>query len=129
MKINARISLFVNRDGTTLEIEDEGSNTIFFKTNITPEQLSAMLSRQGHVLCEESEVFNVGKIGKKHECKDFTFEIPEILSNSKFSYELKNLANSLLEDGWRADSYFGSQKTFSQKDGKRYATCTIRRYV
>jgi hypothetical protein len=128
MKLEGRISVLINRDGTTIEVEDENANARFLKITLTPEQLSAALSRQMAVECE-IEVRGLEKIGKKHENKRFEFEIPSDLASSRNDLELQKLAQSLLSDGWIAEKYFSSQNSFFKKDGVQYAICTIRRWV
>jgi hypothetical protein len=128
MKLEGRISVLINRDETTIEVEDENANARFLKITLTPEQLSAALSRQMAVECE-IEVKGLEKIGKKHENKTFEFEIPSDLANSRNENELQKLAQSLLNDGWIAERYFSSQDSFFKKDGVQYARCTIRRWV
>ena len=128
MKLEGRISVLINRDGTTIEVEDENANARFLKITLTPEQLSAALSRQMAVECE-IEVRGLEKIGKKHENKRFEFEIPSDLANSRNENELQKLAQSLLSDGWIAERYFSSQDSFFKKNGVQYARCTIRRWV
>jgi hypothetical protein len=128
MKLEGRISVLINRDGTTIEVEDENANARFLKITLTPEQLSAALSRQMAVECE-IEVRGLEKIGKKHENKRFEFEIPSDLASSRNDLELQKLAQSLLSDGWIAEKYFSSKDSFFKKDGVQYAICTIRRWV
>lgn len=129
MKLEGRISILIGRDYTTIEVEDELSGQTFAKVKLTPEQLSAALSRQACVKCE-LEVNGTDRIGKKHENKSFTFEIDK--DDAGYNHDPKKLqaiAQSKLDDGWIAESYFGSQNSFFAKDGKQYARCTIRRWV
>ena len=128
MKLEGKISILINPDATTIEVEDENANTRFLTITLTPEQLSAALSRQMAIECE-IEVKGLEKIGKKHENKSFEFEIPSDLASSRNENELQKLAQSLLNDGWIAESYFSSQNSFFKKDGVQYARCTIRRWI
>lgn len=127
-KLQGKISIFINREYTTIEIEDENANARFVKVTLTPEQLSAALSRQMSVDCD-LEVKGLWRVGKKHENKKLEFEIPEKLATSSKSNELQELAQSQLNDGWIAESYFGSQDSFFKKEGKQYARVTIRRWI
>jgi len=128
MKLQGSISILINREYTTIEIEDENANTRFVKVTLTAEQLSAALSRQMSVECE-LEVKGLNRVGKKHENKAFEFEIPKELRSSDNKKELNNLAQSQLTDGWIADTYFGSQNSFFTKDDKQYARVIIRRWI
>ena len=128
MKLKGKISIFVNEDYTTIEIEDDVANMTFAKIKLTPQQLSAALSRRACVDCE-IDTKGLDKVGKQHENKHFEFEIPDYLNRSIYADELQKIAQSKLSDGWIAESYFGSQGSFFVKDGKQYARCVIRRWV
>lgn len=127
MKLEGKITILINRDETTIEIKDENANVRFVSVKLTPEQLSAALSRQMCVECE-LEVKGIENVGKIHENKSFEFEIPESLPTRRNELELQKIAQSKLSDGWIADAYFGSQNSFFKKDGKQYARVTIRRW-
>lgn len=128
MKLKGKISILINRESTTIEIEDDVASTTFCKITLTPQQLSDALSRLSSVECV-IEAVNLDRVGKKHEWMTFDFEIPESMANSNHENELQKLAQSQLSDGWIAGSYFSSQKTFFKKDGKQYASVTCRRYI
>jgi hypothetical protein len=131
MKLKGKISILINREYTTIEIEDDLASTTFVKARLTPEQLSAVLSRQARIDCE-LEIRGLEKIGKKHENKYFEFEIQKGLRDSKYSESLRTIAQNLLnnqDEGWIAEGYFSSQNSFFEKDGKQYARCTIRRWI
>jgi hypothetical protein len=134
MKLEGRISILIGREGTRIEIKDEKSAVTFVEVNITPDQLSAALSRQALVECE-LEVRGLDCIGKKHENKTFSFEIPDSIdlsdrwTNDSVEKELQKYAQSLLSDGWMSDGYFRSQNSFFEKDGKKWARVKIRRWV
>ena len=129
MKLEGRISILVNREYTTIEVEDSNASTRFLNIKLTPEQLSACLSRQACVPCE-IELKGIEKLGKKHEYKSFEFEIPKkMTSYNHDAKKLQKLAQSKLENGWIADGYFNSQDSFFDKDGKHFARCVIRRWI
>ena len=131
MKLEGRISLLVGAEYTTIEIEDHNASTRFVRIKLTPEQLSKCLSRQALVECE-IEVSGLNKVGKVHENKNFTFEIPDNLRGSSNSDELSQICQHLLDEnneGWVCDGYFGSKNSFFEKNGKVYARAVIRRWV
>jgi hypothetical protein len=131
MKIEGRISILINREYTTIEIKDDKANTTFVKATLTPDQLSAALSRQVSIECDV-EVHGLERVGKKHENKTLEFEIPKNLETSYLKRDedkLQKIAQSHLSDGWIAERYFGFQGSFFTKDGKQYARCTIRRWI
>jgi len=127
MKLKGKISILINREYTTIEIEDDNANARFLTIKLTPEQLSEALSRTMCVDCE-IEVRGLEKVGKTHENKTFEFEIPKELASSRNSDKLQELSQSLLTDGWISEGYFSSQNSFFMKDDKQMARCTIRRW-
>lgn len=126
------ISIYVSGEGTTIEIKDGNAATTFCKVHLTPEQLSLALSRLSNTPCS-IEVGGLDRVGKTHENENFTFEIPKDLRSSSKTRELTILCNKALRDRnmteWITDGYFSSQNTFSEKDGKIYASTTIRRWI
>ena len=130
-EIKAKISLFIDRDETMIQVVDSDSGVTFLEMHLTNEQTCQMLSRLSQVEVEKSTVRGLDLIGKKMECSDFVFEIPESLYEYKNRdpKELKRVADSNLTDGWIADPYFIRKNSFFEKDGKFYAITTIRRWI
>lgn len=128
MKLQAKLTLLVNADNTTLEITDASSRTRFVRILLTPEQLSAALGRQSMIDCE-MEVIGLDQVGKTHEHKFVFFEIPENLASSKYAAELNGFLQTQLKDGWVACDSYVSKGSFYKENGVQYARATIRRYV
>ena len=129
MKIDGQITFLINRENTTIELRDKNAAIVFAKLELNAHQTIDILSRLSDVECK-IELNALEFLGKKHECKNFTFEIPKSLymkRNNKS--DLVEIANNKLTDGWVAEPYFSSQNSFSRKDEKFYATCTIRRWL
>lgn len=135
MKLEGRITLLISNEDTYIEIEDENANARFLKIYLTNEELVRILSRQGSVECVlELHENEIKKLGKRHENKDFIFEIPERKWDNKMTDdEYASIAQKLLDkegEGWIAESYFRSQNSFwKNADGKQMARCTIRRWL
>jgi hypothetical protein len=136
---NGRITILINPEGTIIEIEDATASVVFARLRLSPEQLSTALGRTAMVKCE-IEINGLEKVGKTHENKYFTFEIPADLRSpaaiSKYKEKrdsLHSMALAALEkEGlteWQPDNYFSSQNSFFQKEGKSFARCTIRRWI
>jgi hypothetical protein len=87
MQLTGKISIFIDRKVTTIEIRDEISRTTFVSITLTPEQLSSALSRLAYTDCM-LDVNNIDRVGKTYESNDFIFEIPKELANSTHSIEL-----------------------------------------
>jgi hypothetical protein len=130
MKIEGNLTFLVSENITRIEIGDANAAIKFIRINITPEQLSALLSRQANVPCE-IEVVDLERVGKKHTNKTFAFEIPSNLAWSTKAKELRELAQKKLNEegeGWVTTDTFSSQGTFFKVDNKQYARCTIRKW-
>lgn len=130
MKTKVKLTFLVGNEQTSIYVEDSLSGIRFLEMSLTPIELSKILSRQSCVEVD-AVVKGLDLVGKKHENKRFVFEIPKELyyySNRDYK-KLKELADSLLTDGWKSDYYFSSQDSFYEKDGKFYARSTIRRYI
>lgn len=131
MKIEGRISILIGADSTSIEIEDNNANTQFVKLRMTASEFQRALSRECMIKCE-LYIKGLDKIGKKHENKQFSFPISDELRSSANSEKLRVIAQDLLDEqneGWIADSYFGSQGSFSGYGDKCMAHATVRRWI
>ena len=132
MKLNdPRITILINREYTVIELHEHQSNVMFCRIRITPEQLSAALSRHGRVECS-IDVDGLDKLGKVHENKSFEFEINDNIQRKDIIYLndlcLKALKKNNMSE-WTPDLYYNSQDSFFKKDEKQYARVTIRRWT
>ena len=136
MKLKGKITILVNREYTDIEIEDADSHITFVKARLTPEQFSSAMARIAFTDCELS-INRLDNVGKKHENERFEFPIPAGWSKDYKKDNDATLAKygqSILDierpnEGWVIEGYFGSQNSFLEKDGKKYARCTIRRWI
>jgi hypothetical protein len=135
MKLKGNISILINKEHTTIEVEDKNAAIQFLSITLTPAQLNACLSRQGLVDCE-LEVKGLEKVGMTHQNRTFEFMIDEKLS----SYEVRTHNVELLRqagqreidklgEGWIVSDLFSSQGSFFEKGTQKYARCTIRRWI
>jgi len=130
MKIkDCRISIFVGRDSTTIELHDRDANIQFADVTLTNDQLASALSRSAYTECE-CEVHGLHNVGKKREQKELVFELPK---DTRFSVDSKEkaceLARKSCPDGWEPVLYFNSQNSFFTKDGKEFARTIMIRWV
>lgn len=134
MKLEGNISILISPDKTTIQIQDTGSRIQFIEITLTPEQLSAVLSRQAYVNCQ-LEVKGLEKVGTVQETMTFEFEMIETYdyknrSTIAHNYCLAEMnAKGLLTEGWEADKSYSSQGSFFKKEDKQYARTTLRRWV
>ena len=132
--MKGNITILVDGNGARIEVEDESSGVRFLKINLSAEQFMACLGRLSMVECD-IDVRWLDLIGKMRETGKHEFKIPAELYGLRyergtfFTDALQELAQSQLTDGWIADSYFGSQGSFFQKDGEQWARVTTRRWV
>src|SRR6056297_3134882 len=108
---NAKISILVSDDRTTIEVKDGDAAITFLKVELTPDQLSQCLSRLVNVKCENAIVCDLDKIGKKHTNKKLEFKMPSESMYKDVDTATK-LAKKNCPDGWEPDLYFGSQESF-----------------
>lgn len=135
MNIQAKITLLIGRDGTTIEVMDDAASTTFLRIQLTPEQLSAALSRQAHTECQSCIIVWLERVGKKMELKkDFTFTMPGCTYNDRVvmardacAKELSRLG--LDKEGWMPDESFNSQSSFKEAKGITYASTILRRWI
>ena len=134
MKLNnGKITVLINHNYTEIEILDDDACTPVCVVRLTPEQLSMALSRLGRTPCE-IELFELDRIGKVHEHKAFSFEIPEDMrfakTNTQLLYGLCRVAlKDAGMDDWTSDNSYKSQGSFYNVGEKYFATTTIRRWV
>lgn len=132
MKIEGRFTLLVSDGKCLIEVQDHQAGVTFLRIELNADQYMRVLSRQASVDCE-LDLVGLDKIGKKLEVGKFEFKAltPNDYHRRTYEYEkqLQELAQSQLKDGWIAESYFGSQHSFFQKDGEQWARVTIRRWV
>lgn len=126
---NPKISMFVDFEGTTIELFDSKSAKTFARVKLTNDQLACMLSRLHRTDCQ-IEVDNLDLIDKQMEHKKFEFEINEQMRTSKSALNqhcLKALISQNMSD-WLPENFYGSKDSFFSKDGKHFARTTIRRW-
>jgi hypothetical protein len=128
MKIKGDITMIIDRDCTRIEIRDRGANTTILRLELTPEQLSSMLSRQAHIDCD-IDVGILEKVGKTHKNDSFEFKIPNCFTGYDHKVEIVKHAQSLVPDGWICDKYMGSQNSFFTKDGENWGRIIIRTWI
>ncbi len=126
---NPKISIFINQEGTTIELHDSKSATKFATIKLTNDQLASALSRLSHTDCSV-ELVGLDKVNKEMKWQYYVFEINQEIRKSNAALNqkcLKCLQDDNMTD-WIPDSYFGSQNSFFEKDGKYYARATIRKW-
>lgn len=137
MKLDdGRITMLASRDnGFTIELKDGSSITTFAEVHLTADQFISAMSRIAHIPCT-IKLNRLDRVGKKHEHKNFEFEIFEVgllpykekqsvliqMCHQEMDYQ------ELTEFGWISDNHFNSQHSFFQRGNKNYAQTTIRRW-
>ena len=127
MKIDGKITMLFDDEGMRLEIYDDEARLRIVKITLNNKQVCQMLSRLSNVNCENTEVFGLDKIGKKHTNKSFDFPMPEHEWSNRIKVALKEI-KKVCPKRWESDDYFGSRDSFFLKNGKEYARVTIRKW-
>jgi len=128
MEIEGTITFLVSRGNrTTIEIHDSKASVKFVEVTLTNDQLASALSRIGYTDCEKIIVHGLHNVGKIRVIENLDFEMPKNRYRDK---ELaRKMANSKCPEGWKEDTYFGSQDSFYTKDGRAYARTSIVKWI
>lgn len=129
MNLEGKVTMLFDRDrGLTIEVRDQLSRTVLCKLTLDNEQAMSALARLAGTDCMidlNEDCFD--KIGKKMLVDSMTFKMPEGSRQGKEEAITEALNNC--PEGWEPDLYFGSQDSFTFKDGEYYAKCTIRKWI
>lgn len=121
--------MLVDTDGTRISVRDIDSNITFLEIELTPDQLSAILSRRADVKVDIN-VHALDKIGKTHHNKRFEFKLPEGFVTYENKNKIYELACKQAPEGWEVDDYFGSQDSFFfDDDGNKMCGVIIRQWI
>jgi hypothetical protein len=127
--IDPRITMLFSDGGLNIEVHDSTSGTPFLEIQLNQEQACRALSRCGWTECS-AEVRGLDRVGLYMEMAPFVFEFDDTNIDYKQKKEIAaDFAESIAPEGWKPDRYFGSQGSFFQVDGVKYARTTLRRYV
>ena len=128
MIIEGKITLLFSKNGLSLEIADKNAAIKFLELELPPLETCQVLSRLSCVPCS-LEITDLDKIGKKMEHTKFTFEMEDSgYTDTDMEERAYKKALEVCPKGWQPDNSFNSQSSFSRKEGKLYATCTIRKW-
>lgn len=129
--IEGRITLLVDKDGASLEIECHTSGIKIANIKISPDDFCALLARHAYKSCsiEIPDKHYWQNVGKKQVMDNISFPMPDGVPYQERKQIACDLLPAYTPEGWIADTYFGSQGSFSRKDGKDYANTIIRSWV
>jgi len=127
MKIDAQITILASYNNNVhIIIHDKTSGTAFVELELTNEQfVNATMNRLGNTDVMSAEVQGMDRVGKTHEYKPLEFPI----TKWRDADEARSIVGNYCPEGWIPDMGFNNQATFFEKEGKRYARTTIRRWV
>lgn len=128
MKIPAKLTLLIGQDRTTIRIEDDLAGVLVAEVEISPETLSAVLSRLTCVKVDAT-IGPVECFGKKLEVRNFSFPMPKGVPYKDRIKVAQELAVQFCPEGWVPDSYFGSQESFITVQDQPWAQTNKRRWV
>ena len=124
---NARISILINEEFTTIELKDDDSGIQFAVVKLTATQLAQALSRLKYTECE-CELHRIENVGKKLETDQIVFVAPNYAYEDRKNALTKEAAKRM-PYGWELYDNFSSQSTFYEYKGVNYVRATIRRWV
>lgn len=127
-ELKGNITIYIDGDGARIEIGDTNASSVIMKIEMSAKDFLAALGRQAY-LPIDMKVYNLDRIGKVHEHRNFEFEMPEKSDFMRDKETAERIASEKCPEGWTPDLHFSSQNSFFKKDGKNYARCIIRRYV
>ena len=126
-KLKGSLTINIGREVTRIEIRDDLSRACFFRAEITPAQLSDLMSGLSEVKID-MDIMGTELIGKQVISEDFEFPFKESTWGKRVE-EAQITVKKLCPDGWKPDMSFGSQGSFFTKDGEHYARTRIRKWV
>lgn len=133
MKIDGKVSIFVGREGATIELHDSDSGITFVRVKMTTAQFCTALGRKSESECVGMYIPEVAlkNVGKKLEVETIEFELPENIDRDSDKKILAEIAQKQVPEGWIADLHFTSHDSFFTNflTEKKYARVTIRRWV
>lgn len=112
-----------------LTIEDTKSLAASVTIDLSYEQFALLIT--GMSIRAEAEWHNADKVGLRREVREVVLDI----TGSPRSYSpsgetaIRDLYEKTKEPGWVSDVYLGSQNSFFEKDGRKYARFPEYRWV
>ena len=131
MKLTGRLSISRiqgNTDGfIEIQLEDKLSSQRFLEVKV-PFDLFAQILTGASSREVELEVEGLDRIGKKMLMDNMDFVMPEHTYENRKQVAYEE-AKRICPEGWEPDSYFGSKKSFYQRDKQDWVQCIIRKWV
>jgi hypothetical protein len=115
------------REYISIQVKDVNARVRFLEVEINYAEFTACLTGLSETKCD-LVVRGLHNVGKTKETDRIMFEMPKHnYNNTRETAILEAQKNT--PEGWECDTYFGSQDSFYQKDGKSWATTQIFRWV
>lgn len=127
-KINIIRPMNSDNDGIRIELIDENSHIHFLELKMTLADFTKAVTGQGYIPMEFT-VRGLENVGLVKEQLPLTFPLPPDTNFSSEKEVAKELAHKHCYEGYQPSLYFGSQTSFSTKNGVRVARTTQFRYV
>lgn len=128
MEVNAKLTVLCDGDVVRIRVYDDTSGIEFVRMEVAPDQFVAALGRMGRVPAVKAEVFRLDCVGKAMLVDKLKFPMPDDSGYRDKDAAVK-LAKELCPDGWDSNFDFGSQGSFFDAGGVRFAKCMIRKWV
>ena len=115
------------REYISIQVKDVNSRVRFLEVEISYAEFTACLTGRSETKCD-LVINNLSNVGKTKKTDTITFELPNHSYSNKKEIAILEAKNRT-PIGWEFETYFGSQGSFFQKDGKSWATTGIYRWV
>jgi hypothetical protein len=115
------------REYISIQVKDVTSRVRFLEVEISYAEFTACLTGLSETRCD-LVVRGLQNVGKTKETDRIMFEMPKHNYNDTKEVAILE-AQKNTPKGWECDTYFGSQGSFYQKNGRSWATTLIYRWV
>lgn len=112
----------------SIAVKDTDARIEFLELEINLDKFAECLTGMADVECE-MEFRGLENVGKKIETMPLEFEVEERCYGDERKQNAINLARNAAPKGWSPSTYFGSQSSFFQRNGKSYARTSASRWV
>jgi len=125
---DARITILVGDEETTIEVHDALAGVTILKATLNAGQFCQALSRLARTECK-AEVFDLNRVGKRKITEKLEFPLPLPVEHGLKKELAKKEAIRICPAGWEPSTYFSSQNSFFEFDGREWARTFMVKWV
>jgi hypothetical protein len=131
MKVKGSLTMFFDKDGLRIEVEDDASSLTFVEIEVDPKAVCAAMGRLANVPCK-MEYHGLERLGQKMEVDRISVPMPkeyDYVDRKQVAKIEVEKALEELDSGWVCSDNFNSRDSFYWEGNQEYASATIRRWV